>query len=274
MATADTFKQMFRGVTLEVEDLYLLESFQISYFPGWVPERELAAVLWTYPSIKQFLVKKCPSITEFVEHVTAKFEPINDPQLLAAHSEELVWTIADLLVYNKCPEAYDALDFHNWDFREVTDITSLQDKVIIDGGAGTGRVTIEAAQSASQVFAVEPVARLRQFIRDKVIEAGLNNVLVIDGFLHAIPLPDNFSDVLITSHALGWQIEQELKEFERVVRKGGCIIHCPGTAETDAEEEQHSRLISSEWGYEFSRYQEADGWKRKYWKRNRNSGSP
>ena len=273
MSTAATFKQMFRGAALEIEDLYLLESFQISYFPGWVPEREFAAVLWAYPSIKRFLVTKCPSITDFVDRVLVQFMPTDDPQELAAYSEELVWTIADLLVYNKCPEVYDALDFHNWDFREVIDITSLQDKIIIDGGAGSGRVAIEAAQSASLVFAVEPVARLRQFIREKAFEAGLNNMLVIDGFLHAIPLPDNFADVLITSHALGWQLEQELKEFERVVKKGGFIIHCPGTAETDSEEEQHSRLISSEWGYEFSRYQEADGWKRKYWKRNKIQGN-
>jgi len=46
---------LFKGVSLEVEDLYLLEAFQIGYFPGWVPERELAVVLWAYPSIKRFL---------------------------------------------------------------------------------------------------------------------------------------------------------------------------------------------------------------------------
>ena len=272
MSTADTFKQMFSGVTLEIEDLYLLESFQIGYFPGWVPERELAAVLWEHPSIKRFLVKKCPSITDWVERVLVQFEPTDDPQELATHTEELVWTIADLLVYNKCPEVYDALEFHNWDFSEVTNITSLQNMVVIDGGAGTGRVAIEAAQTADQVYAVEPVARLRQFIRGKTVEADLCNVFVMDGFLHAIPLPDKFADVLITSHALGWQLEEELKEFERVVKKDGFIIHCPGTAETAVEEEQHSRLISSEWGYEFSRYKEADGWKRKYWKRHKKSG--
>ena len=79
--------------------------------------------------------------------------------------------------------------------------------------------------------------------------------------------PDQFADVLVTSHALGWQLEDELAEFERVVKAGGWVIHCPGTAEIPGEEEQHLRLISADWGYEFARYQEADGWKRKYWKR-------
>lgn len=259
--------RLFKGVSLEVEDLYLLEPFQIGYFPGWVPERELARVLWAYPFIKRFLLKKCPSIRDFVQRVMARYGPAANQEELAASSEKLLWTIADLLVYNKCPESYDVLEFHNWDFGEVTTITPLDQKVIIDGGAGTGRVALEAARIAREVFAVEPVARLRQFIRDKAAKAGLNNLFVIDGFLHAIPLPDEFADVLITSHALGWRLEDELREFERVVKKHGFIIHCPGTAEAAREEDQHHRLISPDWRYEFSRYKESDGWKRKYWKR-------
>lgn len=266
MSHYDVFKQSYKGVSLEVEDLYLLESFQIGYFPGYVPERELAAVLWTYPSIKQFLIKKCPSITDFIERTMEQHEPATDQQELAAFSEKLVWTIVDLLIYNKCPEAYDGLEFHHWDFNEVITITPLDQKVVIDAGAGTGRVALEAALTARSVFAIEPVARLRQFIREKSSKAGLSNVFVTDGFLHTIPLPDGFADVLITSHALGWQLEDELKEFERVVKKGGFIIHCPGTAEDGSEEEEHYRLISTDWQYDFSRYKEADGWKRKYWK--------
>ena len=86
----------------------------------------------------------------------------------------------------------------------------------------------------------------------------------IDGFLNAIPLPDRFADVLITSHGLGWRLKSEQREFERVVKKGGFIIHCPGTARS--EEEQHTRLVSADLGYEFSWYQAPDARKRKYWK--------
>jgi ubiquinone/menaquinone biosynthesis C-methylase UbiE len=181
-----------------------------------------------------------------------------------------VWTIADLLVYNRCPEVYDALEFHGWDFGEVTRITPLDDKVVIDGGAGTGRVTLEAAQAARHVFSVEPVARLRQYIREKAAALGLDNVFVMDGFLHAIPLTDGFADVLITSHALGWDLERELQEFERVVKPGGAIIHCPGTADSPYDRDTHMRLVSPEWGYAYARYQQSDGWKRKYWKLNHN----
>jgi hypothetical protein len=78
MSLAERFKKMFKGVSLGVEDLYLLEAFQIGYFPGWVPERELAAVLGAYPSLKRFLVKKCPSITDFIERVMARYGPAAD----------------------------------------------------------------------------------------------------------------------------------------------------------------------------------------------------
>ncbi len=264
--TLNLFKRIFKGVTLKIEDLYLLESFQISYLSDYVSERDLAAVLWAYPPIKVFLEKKYPLITDFAERIMARYSPAVDEEELVECVDRLVWTIADLLVYNKCPEAYEGLDFHNWDFREVTTITPLDQKVVIDGGAGTGRVTLEAARTARQVFAVEPVTRLRQFIRDKALKANLPNIFVIDGFLHIIPLPDGFADVFITSHALGWQLEDELREFERVTKKGGFIIHCPGSAEEDKDNHKHSRLVSSDWGYEFSRYKETDGWKRKYWK--------
>ena len=265
--TYSLFKGLFKGVSFKIEDLYLLESFQVGYLPDYVPEKEFAAVLWAYPPVRTFLEKKNPDICEFINHVMSENGPAAGEQQLAVYCDIIVWTIADLLVYNKCPKAYDTLEFHNWDFSEITSVTPLDGKVVVDSGAGTGRVTLEAALTARQVFAVEPVTRLRRFIRSKAEEKGLANIFVIDGFQHAIPLPDAFADVLITSHALGWKFEEELQEFERVTRKGGYIIHCPGTEETTARNERgHNRLISPDWGYESSRYRESDGWKRKYWK--------
>ena len=167
------------------------------------------------------------------------------------------------------PWVYDRLPFHGWDFAEITSITPLDRKVVADVGAGTGRVALEAVTMADTVVAVEPVGRLRQFIRDKATRSGLTNVHVVEGFCHSIPLPDAHADVVITSHALGWRLEDELREFERVARPGGYIIHCPGTAENPhdkTEVEQHDRLVSPEWGYEFARYRPSDGWKRKYCK--------
>lgn len=94
----------------------------------------------------------------------------------------------------------------------------------------------------------------------------VEDLLLLEPFQDAIPLPDGSADVLVTSHALGWRLGDELREFERVVRPGGSIIHCPGTAEVEWEEELHSTLIGPDWHYRWSRFEEADGTKRQYWK--------
>jgi ubiquinone/menaquinone biosynthesis C-methylase UbiE len=266
VTSVDFFKTFFREASLEIEDLFLLESFQLEYLPGWVSEAELAGVLKAHPAIMRFMLKKCPTICGFIERVTSQYGEAGNPEVLAQFEDNLVWTIADLLVYNKCPQVYDSLGFHGWDFNEITRITSLEGKIVVEGGAGTGRVTLRLAQHAKQVYAVEPVTRLRQFIRRKVQDSELKNIYVLDGTLHSIPLPDNFADILVTSHALGWYLEDELPEFERVVKSGGTIIHCPGTAVTAGGNETHTTLISPAWNYRVAEYQEPDGAKRKYWK--------
>ncbi len=257
---------MFSGTVLEVDDLFLLESFQIAYLPGWVPERELGVVLTARPEIARFFVTRCPEIAGFVDSVLKQHPDRVDDRQFADCADTVVWTIADLLVYNKCPEIYDAQPFHGWDFAEITSIADLTSKVVIDGGSGTGRVALEAAETAATVFAVEPVSRLRDFIREKARDKGLSNLYVVDGFVDRLPFPDSFADVIVTSHALGWKLSEELREFERVVRRPGVIIHCPGTA-VGSEGDTHRLLIGAPWSYEFSEYEEADGRKRKYWKR-------
>lgn len=265
MSSSAHFKKMFEGARLCVDDLLLLESFQIAYLPGWVPEREFAVVLAARPEIKRYLVTRCPQIAGFADSLLQNYPPARNQEELAVCEDSVVWTIADLLVYSKCPEIYDRLPFHNWDFSEVTSLVNLAGKTVIDSGAGTGRVALETAETAAVVFAVEPVSRLREFIRAKAEQKNLANLYVVDGFLHSLPFPDAFADVIVTSHALGWRLQDELQELGRVVKTPGVIIHCPGTA-VGMEEDTHNALIEAPWSYEFSEYEEADGLKRKYWK--------
>jgi hypothetical protein len=261
-----TLREMFQGVDLEVEDIYLLERFQIAYLPDRVPQREFAAVLWANASIKRFLITKHPPIADFIEEVLARYGPAANQQELDAYSDRLVWEIADQFIYVKRPDAYDERASTRWDFDEVTSITPLENKIVIDAGAGTGQVAFAAARTARLIFAVEPVSSLRQFIREKAARIGATNLYAIDGFLHAIPLPDGFTDVLVTSNAIGWRLEDELQEIERVVKRGGYAIHL-FTSPGDAKDTPlHTRLTSSEWRYTCSRYEEQDNWKIKYWK--------
>jgi hypothetical protein len=43
---------------------------------------------------------------------------------------------------------------------------------------------------------------------------------VLDGTLHAIPVPADTADVLLTCRAIGSRLEEELVEIERVVWAG------------------------------------------------------
>ena len=109
------------------------------------------------------------------------------------------------------------------------------------------------------MFAVEPVSTLRQYMRDKAARLGISNLFVIDGFLHAIPLPAASAELLVTSQAVGWSLTEELAESERVVRTeeprytfSKCLLpahgrtRCPSRYKrTDIGETPTSREISS-----------------------------
>jgi hypothetical protein len=87
-----------------VEDLLLLESFQIKYLPDRVSYKEFSTLMYKYPFIRHFLKSKDPSAEDFIHSVLNENVKIKDEELVKEHCEELLWEIADLMVYNKYPE--------------------------------------------------------------------------------------------------------------------------------------------------------------------------
>ena len=71
----------------------------------------------------------------------------------------------------------------------------------------------------------------------------------MDGTLDFIPLPHDSLDMLITSNAIGWNLDEELREIERVVKAGGHAIHLLH-AEPKQENPHHEILTSAPWFYE------------------------
>ena len=264
MSYAKKLKKLFHGVDLKVEDLYLLEPFQIDTLKSMAPEQEFAAVLFAYPNIKKFLINKHPPIADYIKGVQDKHGPAVNKKELTDFRDRFLWEIAILLIYDKYPEIYDKRVILGWDLKDITSVVSLKDKIVIDVGAGTGRVAFKVVKDAGIVFAVEPCANLRQFIRKKAIKNNISNLFVIDGFLHEIPLPQGYADVLITSNAIGWKLEDELKEIERIVKPGGYVIHLGCSPDLDDPFKQH--LTKPEWHYNYSEYKKNKDIIRKYWK--------
>jgi len=257
-------RELFPDITLKVNDLFHLETFQIKYLPERVPIKEFSVLLRANPFIQWFLISKNSEIKSFINEVLKKNEVISDKKAIDELSQELLWEIADLIVYNKHPEIYDSKVNFPWNVDEIISKESLKGKVVADIGAGSGMLTFLLAKYAKTVFAFEPISSFRNFIREKASKEDYSNVFAIDGFLDSIPFPENSFDILITSNAIGWNIEKELQEIERVVKPNGQAIHIMRVKESVVENPVHDKLISFDWKYDFIEHKNKSGLKLKY----------
>jgi SAM-dependent methyltransferase len=264
MPYADHLRALFPSLELEVADLFALEAHQIAELPARAPDKELAEVLHAHQEVRTFLEVRGPAIADHLARVLDEHPPASGADI-ANSEQDLLWEIGDLLVYDTAPELYDALPVHDWDFAVVHEMVDLADKVVIDAGAGSGKVAFGAVSRARHVFAIEPVARLREFMRAKAAASGTTGLYVLDGTLDAIPLPAGTADVLLTCRAIGWRLEQELIEIERVVRAGGVALHLGLPHPPATGDPLHGRLTEA--GYVEAIYTEGHEQRASYRKR-------
>jgi len=244
----------------------LLEQVQLSWMPGWLPEQELGLALKANPAVEWFMRHKCPQLNEWLDRVMSAVhgDDLDDPVKIRQAEVSVLGSMTDLVVYAVDPGVYDAQPFLGWETNELLSLTDFADKTVIDVGAGTGRLALAVADQARTVFAVEPVANLRAYLKKKARAQGLRNVYAVDGLITEIPFPEQTADVTMGGHVFGDDRDAEYQELVRVTKVGGMIILCPGNS--DQDNEAHDLLVAR--GFEWSRFEEPrDGWKRKYWKR-------
>ncbi len=256
-------RELFSDTNLDIEDLLLLESFQIKYLPKRVPQKEFATLLRAHPIIHRFLIKKEPSIQSFLDKILMENKPIHDQDTINDHCNEVVWEIGELIVYNKFPEAYNSKIKFTWKIEDILSTNLLKDKTIADVGAGSGMLSLLLSPYVKTVYAFEPLVSFRKFIRNEVSVKRIKNIYTLEGYLESIPLPDDTLNYLFTSNAIGWNFEQEQKEIERVVKPGGQAIHLMRAFDKDAASPYHDQLLK--WNYEFYQFK-AEGYKAKYFK--------
>jgi len=248
---------------LSFNTLLLLERVQLSWFPGWLPEDELAIALRANPTVEWYFRHKCPDLNEWLDGAMAKGSRPAGAEEIRQAELAILRSINDLVVYAVDPAVYDAQPFLGWDSSELTSLVDFTGKTAIDVGAGTGRLALVAAEKADSVFAVEPVANLRYYLREAAGARGFTNVYPVDGLITQIPFPDGFADVTMGAHCFGDFPEEEYREMVRVTKPGGMVILCPGN--NDIDNAAHHLLVSE--GFQWSRFEEPeDGTKRKYWK--------
>lgn len=138
---------------------------------------------------------------------------------------DLAWQ----LLYRHEPELYDRLVTAERLHPEL--VAWLPDRIerIVEIGAGTGRLTLELIDRAREVIAIEPAAPLREILTRKLsgVEHG-DRVRVTDGFFDDLPVPDDFSDLVVACSVLTPAAEHGgdagLEEMERVCRPGGQVV--------------------------------------------------
>lgn len=227
MGYGDALRETFPDLRPGPEDLLLLEAHEVAELPERVPARELAAVLHAHPVLRRFLIARHPAGEGTLLRLMTAHPAVGAADLTKCE-QTVLWEVADWIVYQRAPEYYETRSTITWDLAALTDVARLDGAVVIDAGAGTGRVTFAIAPMTRHVFAVEPVGTLRRYLRERASREGVSNVYVSDGFLHAIPVPAETADVLVTCHAVGWVPQRELAEIERVLRPGGIAVHLFG----------------------------------------------
>jgi SAM-dependent methyltransferase len=244
--------------------LLLLERVQLSWLPGWLPEEPLAIALHANPAVRWYLENKNPEIQPWVEAVCSQYAAENNSTAIREAEETVMVSLNDLLTYAVAPQNYADQEFLTYADDELLSLTDFSGKIVVDLGAGTGRLTFIAAKAgAKAVFAVEPVENLRRYIREEARKLSLSNVYTVDGIITRIPFYDDFADVVMGGHVFGDAMPEELAECERVVKTGGMIIFCPGSA---AQEGKHHDFLAAHGFTHASFIEPPDLPVRKYWK--------
>jgi SAM-dependent methyltransferase len=128
-------------------------------------------------------------------------------------------------------------------------------QLVVELGAGTGKLTRAIAALGVRVVAVEPDPRMLAVLQ----RLGLDG---IEGSAEAVPLGAGEADVVLAGSALHWfDLDAALPEFHRVLRPGGRIAF--GWNHRD---ERHPTIAAmSEVIYASRPSRQTSGWRRRDW---------
>lgn len=220
----------------------LLERFQIHLMmdhSGWRNnsaewKHSMSIALSANPAVAWYLAHRCPECAPAVEALLAAAPQHADAAQIAAAEQYAMASIEDFIIYTTPWRMAERCDFiRGWHKERLFALADFAGKVVLDIGAGSGRLTFAAAEKASWVYASEPVGTLREFMRDKIAGEGIRNVRVLDGLVTALPFPDDTFDIVMSGHVVGDDWDAELAELARVCKPGGWLLDCPGDSERD-----------------------------------------
>lgn len=189
---------------------------------------EMAKALYRYPHVVRYVRAKAPECGAFLDEVLAiPCEGWTEAELREAET----WLLQahETFVVYAYPQVMDQIDYIRcWDEKYLHELVDLTDLIVLDVGAGTGRLAFAAAKKAKRVYASEPCDCLREYMRDKIRAEGIGNVKVLDGEVLCLPYEDDTFDAVLSGHVIGDHYEEEIAEITRITRDGGWLVICNG----------------------------------------------
>lgn len=217
---------------------------------------DLAKALSKYPHVIEFCRRKAPECREFISELEAmRFDHLTDEEIRSA--ETAILQAQETFVVYAYPEIMDNVNYiRNWKEEQLYKLVNLEDKVVLDVGAGTGRLAFVAVKKAKRVYASEPCDTLREYLRDKIKAEGIKNMKVLDGEVMNLPFEDDTFDVVMSGHVVGDFYDEEIAEMSRITKNGGWIVCCNGDDEFKRKA-PNKELVSR--GFEFFSHQSIEG---------------
>lgn len=213
------------------DHMLLLERFQLRWIlsiPMKDYQRDMGIALKHNPKVAWYFVHRCPEHAETVQALIAAAAETNAAETREAELR-LINMFEDFVLFTT-PERMEAQSdyIYGWDKNRLLELADFRGKTVLDVGSGSGRLAFAVVEQAAWVYASEPVATLREYMRDKIRRENLSNVRVVDGMCDSLPYPDNTFDIVMSGHVVGDHPVEEIEELTRVVKPGGWLLDCPG----------------------------------------------
>lgn len=142
-------------------------------------------------------------------------------------------------IYKTEGDKYEALiareDHQGNILKTLCEITPLEDRLVLDIGAGTGRLACLLAPHVSRVRAFDISEEMLRVCREKFIASGLTNWQVDVADHRKLPVEDHSANLVVSGWSLSylavwnpetWRTELEtwMTEMRRVLKSGSFIV--------------------------------------------------